>query len=1685
MGEIFGKGEFGMFEIFGYTINERIYEGNVTTIFKANRIKDNVNVVIKVPNSQHPDLSVISKLKHEYEINSKINSNYVIKIYKLEMINNIPVLIQEDFTGIDLGKFMLIKILNTKEFLEIAKNIVEAIKDIHRCNIIHNNINPSNILINTETKDIKIIDFGIATLLNEDNKYIYNDDHNQGMLQYISPEQTGRMKCKIDYRTDFYSLGIVFYEMLTGSVPFKAKDGIGLIHSHLAVQPLSPNKVDTNVPEVISDIVMKLISKMVQGRYHSALGLLSDLKLCLYEFQETGEINPFEIGKNDVSDNFKIPHKLYGRDEEIESLLFSFQRIRNREKEIKVISGYSGVGKSALVNDLQSPITKNHGHFVYGKFEQFQHDLPYLTLVQAFKGLIHVLLTESREKVDIWRDKLLDVLGPNGQVIIEVIPDVEKITGKMQNVIELPPEETKNRFNLVFKNFMSAFCTKENPLVVFLDDLQWADLATLKLIETLMSDVDINYLMIIVAYRDNELDEVNSTKLALENIKKIGVNYSEINLKPLELKSIIMLLSDALECSVDKVEGLARLCLQKTAGNPFFLIQFLQLLYQEKLIKFNININCWEWDINLIKTSGITDNVVELMIRKIQRLPRSVQKILTLAACIGNKFDLKILSILSKLSLKEAYNNLIEALSEGLIIIDENSFSYRIKDLSTIKYQFSHDRIQQAACGFIEVANREKVQLNLGRIILSNTDKKDYEENIFDILNHYNLGINLVVEPAEREILARLEMMAGKKAKKAMAYEIANRCFKLGIELLEESKWQTQYELTLAIYAEAAETSYLNGNFQEMVELTETVHINAKSILDKVNTYKIKIQAYAAQGKIYEAIDIAVELIKILGKNISKNPNNLRILFKLLKAKIVLRGKSIDDIVKLPLMKNEDYLAILSIITLIGSISYRTNPSFMSEIIIEAVLISIKYGNPPESPSLYSTYGLVLCALGDIEAGYLFGKLALGMVKTLNVEEQVSKVIFVNNAFIAHWKEPLGELLPKFKEGYQIGLDGGDYEFAAYNGFYYCNKSYYAGKNLEELDAEMIFFIDKIKKLNQEPQLYLTQMMCQLVRNLKNINSNPLILCGEIYDENVMLPIHFNTKDNTAVSSVYILKLMLSYIFKKYDEGIKYADLTEKYIDSLRSTVAVPIYHFYGSLARLANYNLVSPSKQRELMKKVLSSQKKMKKWAECGPMNYSHKYYLVQAEIARVKKDELRAIKNYNTAIELATKNSFIQDEALANELVARYYSMQGEKKLEKLYLTEAHYAYILWGAFAKTKQLEEENPTFEFSVNVSKHGIQKSEHVNLSNPKGTRFYLDNATIVKATQAISGEIILDELLKKLVYILLENAGAQKVLYMVKKESKYLIQAEGYAENKLIHVMKDRLMANSDSSPEKIIYYVDHSKEMVIIDNASTSRQYMNDPYIIRNHPKSIMCLPVLSKGKTLGILYLENSLIEGVFNSERIEILKVISSQLAISLENANIYNHLEEMVEERTRELIEEIAERKKAQKLLEEMATHDSLTSLGNRKLFMDALNHSIELGKQNKFICAVLFVDLDNFKAINDTYGHNYGDIVLKATGARLLKTIRACDTVSRWGGDEFIVILENIESVASIKTTCERIISEIRKKIILGRNEGYVTASIGISVFPLDGENIEELIKKADDAMYKAKKSGSNKYVFNS
>ena len=1546
----------------GYQITASISEGLNTSVYRGIRESDEQPVIIKILKAEFPTLEEITRLKNEYKITQHLQVETIVKSYSLETYQNRFALILEDFGGQSLSQ-ILSKRLNLTAFLNIGIQLTSALNSLHKNCIIHKDIKPSNIIINTETETVKLNDFSVASRLSKENPQINSANLVEGTVAYMSPEQTGRMNRTLDYRSDFYSLGVTFYEMLTGELPFNSTDILELVHSHIAKHPVPPCTCRRNaensdeIPQVVSDIVMKLLAKNAEDRYQTAEGIKADLEKCLNSLQTTGEIVDFVPGEWDRSGQLSIPQKLYGREAEVDRLLAAFERVSGIEEapppenaenlaacsqsEIVLVSGYSGIGKTAIVNEVHKPIVRQRGYFIKGKFDQFKRNIPYAALIQAFQSLIGQLLTESAENLQAWREKLATALGANGAVIADVIPEIELIIGKQPEVPQLGPAESQNRFNRVFQEFIGVFTDRAHPLVIFLDDLQWADSASLNLMQLLVGDWEIRYLLLIGAYRDNEVNPTHPLIHAIEQIEKTRTPVHNIVLQPLNFGNVYELLADTLTVN-DNLGLLAELIFHKTGGNPFFITQLLQALYQENLFKFEFTSGCWQWNLEEIQAIGITDkSVVELVASRIEKLPETTQQVLKLAACIGDIFNLDVLSIVREQSHAQAASALWAALQTGLVLPLSNAYkiplvggwgSDNLRSIlsasqSQISYKFLHDRVQQAAYSLIPEGEKQATHLKIGQLLLENTPAYEIEENVFDIVNQLNVGVGFLTEKSEKYELAKLNLIAGKKAKASNAYEAAVRYLNVGLGLINSlgagsvggSSWETDYDLTLNLHVEAAEAEYLNTNFGRSQELADVVLQQATNLLDKVKVYELQIQSYLSQNQIIEAIDTGLKALEILEFTLSEIPPEGLAAIKL---------PQLEELENLPVITDGYQLAIMRILSAVASPVFVAKPELLPQIVFTMVNFSIERGHSPLGALAYSSYGFLLIGiLGEIDAGYHSGQVGLKLLDEFNAKQLKCKVYHTFNSFVRHWKEHARETIAPLRESVQSGLETGDLEFSSYAASSSCFYSFLIGEPLETVEEKQVKYFDLTQNIKQEFAIQLVAIWGQIVLNLRGRSANPYQLIGESFNEEKMLPRLQKANNSMSVFNVYFAKMLLFYLFKKPEQSVANASLAAEYAPAAIGFMMIGTHNFYYSLALLAVYPTADSGEQEKHLMQVAANQEKMQKWAHYAPMNYQHKYDLVEAEKARVLGKYWEASDYYDKAIQGAKAQEYIQEQALANELAAEFYLSCNKDKIAQVYLTECYYGYIAWGAIAKVKDLEARYPQLVAQTlnRETKTGDLNVTATATSTNSDFSSALDIATFIKASQAITSEIVLDKLLARLIKILLENAAAQKAVLMLYKDGSFFIEATCTAEENQADVLQSLPVGISQNLPVSIVNYVARTQKNLVLNNAASDGLFTEDPYIFSYKPKSIICYPVIYQGKLTGILYLENNLAVAAFSPERLEVLKLLTSQVAIALENARLYAQEQEKSQQLEQSL-------QKLQQTQAQLVQTEKISSLG---------------------------------------------------------------------------------------------------------------------------------------------------------
>jgi predicted ATPase/signal transduction histidine kinase/tRNA A-37 threonylcarbamoyl transferase component Bud32 len=1505
-------------------------------------------VVIKAINTEYPSSDQIARLRREYRITAAVRAPGVIQMLALERYRNSVAIVMEDIGGESLLRLQQGRPMPLKDFLHLAIELAETLGEVHKQRVMHKDVTPGNIVWAPKTRDVRLIDFGIATELPQETSATVSPSVLEGTLLYMSPEQTGRMNRAIDYRTDLYSLGATFYHLLTGEPPFSADDPLELVHCHIAKEPRPPHELRPEVPEVVSAIVLKLLAKHAEARYQSGFTLKSDLEKCFAGADASGKIAPFPIALGDASDRFQLPQWLYGREREIRLLLEGFERVSEGGSEAMFVAGFSGIGKSSLVSEVHRPIARRRGYFVSGKFDQFQRNIPYASLTQAFRELVRQLLTEPPESLARWRERILAALRPNAQVIIDVIHEVELITGPQPPVPELPPQEAENRLNFTFEKLFGVFRDKSHPLVMFLDDLQWADLPSFKLLSRLLSDPETRYLYFIGAYRDNEVDGQHPLLMMQAELRKAAAPMSTITLGPLSREHCAELLRDTLKSDLEAVMPLAELCVQRTGGNPFFLSQYLLALHREGMFAFDARSGRFRWDLDRLKRAQIAGNVVDLMAAKIKVLEEDAQRELKLAACVGASFDLATLAVVSSKTPEDAAAALWPALREGLVLPLTEAYKFT-EDRAAVEamlgrssseeerieprhvaYRFLHDRVQQAAYSLVPEADRPALHLQVGRLLRDATPPSRLDERLFAIVNQLNAGAELIADEEERASLAEMNLAACRKARDSAAYGAAVAYVKAGIRLLDQGAWERRHDLMLSLHLQAAEASYLNADATDTEQFVKEALAHATDVLERVKAYEIRIQALMTQTRMVDALETGREILEQLGVVLPEDPTPADMMAALQSVEEAIGQRSTQELAALPPIEDPRVLSAVRILTKMTSSSYLAKPSLFPLVVLRQLRLALEHGNTGACAFGYVLYGLLrIAVLGDIEGGYAFGPLAEAVLERFNAKEYETRTRACVAAFLTHWREPIRATVEAFTENYRRGFETGDIEYTAWSGKHATVNAYLMGEDLAEIRQMAARYVETLSRFKQDAIVQYIRTTLQVAESLMSDDPEPWQLVGPGYDFKRVIEAHLAARDAAGVSWAYVHRLLLCTLFGRTEEALEALAVFEANASGSLGMLYVPVVNLYASLTWLAACEGAPEQARGELVAKVEANQRQMKVWAEHAPWNRAHAYALVEAELSRVRGEREQARRLYYRAMELAREHGNKREEALATELFARFLIACGEVEAAQLFMAKASHLYELWGARSKARHIERRYPAMLRRSGGPQKPAPEAIDASISTTQGSPEVIDLWSVVRASQAISGAVVLPELLRQIMLAVIQNAGARRGLLYVPGARPHVVEVNSAVNGEPEVAIREGSIDEREDVSRAIVRYVQRAREPVVLHDAASQGEFQSDPDVLRNRSRSVLCLPVLRHKELAGVLYLENELAPGAFTKERCRVLELLSAQAAISLENARLYETLENRVRERTRELEEALESLRATQR---QLVAQEKLASLG---------------------------------------------------------------------------------------------------------------------------------------------------------
>ena len=1538
-----------------YILHETLYESASTLVVRATQRAEKRPVVLKLLKESELTEERLERHRHEYELLKSLDVAGVVRVYASIRLPEGHALVLEDCGGEALKERIARQRYAPGEFLDVAIGACEALAGVHLANLIHKDISPGNLLVAPASGAVKLIDFGISSRLPRLNPTLRNPESLEGTLPYIAPEQTGRMNRSLDYRADFYSLGATFFEMLAGQPPFPLADAADIVYSHLARRPPDLGELVPDLPPMLASIVARLLEKNAEHRYQSAWGIRADLERCRAAWQRDGRIEPFDLAAVDVPHRFQLAERLYGRQKEIDLLLQTFAD-GGGKRQMVLVGGYSGIGKSTLVREFCRPVTRVGGSLIAGKFDQFQKNTPYSALVSAFADFVEQALLQSEANLLELRRRILAAVGDNGGVVVRVIPALAQLLGEQPAVAELPASEALHRFNVVFQRFIQALSSDDKPLVLFLDDLQWADLATLRLLESLAGCAELKHVLLIGAYRDNEVSPTHPLSAMVTRLHEQQAPLAEMTLAPLSEADVAALIADSFHTDAKRTRPLAALVFRKTLGNPYFVAQFLQSLYREQLVTFRLGQGArrsgWTWDMARIEAVDITDNVVDLLVARLRELPEATQVALRQAACIGNTFSLETLRIIHQTPGDTLRDDLMPALQAELVqSIGEH--------VAGDRFRFSHDRVQQAAYVLIDESRRKAVHLEIGRLLLANLSAAELAERIFEIVDQLDAGGDLITDPGERLRLAELNLAAAERAARANAYQAALDYLDTAATCLPADAWAAHYGLALDLYRRRAEVAYLNGDYERSMADIATVRAQARDVLDQAAICALLITEYTVLGRNVEAVETARGTLAMLGIEVPSGDLRQALEAEIAPIKATLKDRSIASLYDLPEMQDPVQRMAMKVLMPVHTAAYFAGMrDLYGWYLAKMTNLSLAYGHVPESLKGYASLGGVLCGdFGEFNDGYEFAKLAIRLTDRFPDNGLKCRASLIMVSFVNHWVRHVGDSELYLQPGIDAGLEAGEHQFVCYLLMW--------GRTINQL----------YRGVSLERQLKQIDESLQFTRKVQNHLATDSILGARAVVANLLgqtaHAASFDTDElaeadflagcaahnsHSSLCFYHTVRAWALYLHGDYPAArasIEHAVQNYKFIASYVTEADLRFLH---SLILIA---LDDQMPRPAIIAEVDANQEMLRNWARFCPENFRHKHDLIEAERARIEHRVGEAVAAYDKAIERAGSGGFVHDEALANELAGRFWLERGKTEFAASHLRRAYRCYQVWGARRKQELLIEQYAEV-FHAGVADGSATRSGHPRrtATSVASTRMSetFDFDAIINAAHLIAGERNPVELKKKLMRIALANAGADRGFLILDEDGTLVVEASAEESGEfsdLPSLPLDAPTASGDSLPiaRSVVSYTARLGKPVVLADAASDEQFGRDPDILAHQTRSLMCLPLIHGGKLSGLLYLENRLASGAFVPAHVRVLEILSSQMAIAIENARIHCHLDQLVRTRTAELESandklhrEIAERIEIAAALK-VAREEAVAATQAKSDFLARMSHEI--------------------------------------------------------------------------------------------------------------------------------------------
>lgn len=1490
-----------MLRLHQYSLDTRIEGDEYGALYRGHSDADRRPILAKVLADEYPSLTDIARLRHEHAVESELDLEGVVTPLGLEAHGHGVVLVLQDPGGVTLSSLLGPGPLELALALRIAASLATTLAAVHARHVIHKDVNPANILVDVQTGRTHLFGFGIAARLSSETAQITSAGALEGTLAYLSPEQTGRMNRIVDRRSDLYSLGAVLYELLTGTPPFPGTDAMELLYSHLVRRPEPPQERVSALPRVVSDLAMRLLEKNAEDRYQHAGAVAQDLRECLARLDPAGALPPFVLGQGDRQHDgeLDIPQRLYGREPELDALRSAWQRVNAGAAELLLVRGYSGIGKSVLVHEIHKDLTGARGHFIAGKFDQLGRAVPYAALAAAFRELVHLRLTEHEHELEQFRTTLLAAVGDSGHALTELVPDLERIIGPQPQLPELGGAASRSRLARVFAQLVQVCTGDGRPLVLFLDDLQWADLASLELLEALFKVGENRHLLVIGAYRSNEVDALHPLTATLSEIEA-SAQVNVIELGPLGRGDVLRFIADALGMEVESVASLAGLVHERTEGNPFFLIQLLVALHKDGLLRYDEQAQTYRWDLARVRATAASDNVVQFMGERIQRLSAPACRALELAACVGYRFDLATMAIIAETTPRAIASDLWEALVQRVILPVDTE--YRLLQSGTdaqsaeleVSFRFQHDRVQQAAYARMDEPRRAALHLKIGRLMLLNRaalGDGHEDDPSFELVAHLNVGRALITDPNERSTLARLNLAAGTKARAATAYEAAYRYFAVGISQLDEDSFDRAYPLAFALYLGDAEAAMLAGAPEDAEASIDILLPRARTPLERAEVLDLCAVMLAAQGRSADAVVAGLEGLRLLGFEVPDTEAGQREAYERSLAAVAEHmfgsaGRSIDELASGADMNAPDKRAAMKLArhTALSAFGSANNLGYWLTAL--AAELSLVHGSSDQSSSAYSLLGAVVASTTTHFAqAHELVKLGLAVHERRGGDMHEACMLGFYFTTVSHYAMHWRSLLPYLERARVAGVESGDLLFHSYTCSHKAIARSILGDPLDEVREEVERMLALMHKHKLASAAATQTVVRQTIACLEGRTSSPTSLGDELCDEAELVATIEGARMSFALYWYRTSKGTLLYLAGDHEGALEQLEP----VMAMAGIAFTPEARFFTALAILGSETL---ERRASLLARC---QQDLTTWAEACPANYRHRQLLVEAEVARRSGSAELAMDRYDQAISAAHEHEWPRDLALANELAAKFYLARGRTRIARAYMTDASYAYGRWGAVARVRQLAEQ---FSGLVPIEAQRPRSRAHADEAVDE-----VDMIAFARSLQLIAREVLLDNVVDRMMRIVLQSAGAQRGVLILEREGALVVYARVTADSSRVMLALGVPLEDSDDLPASVVRYVARLMESVVLDDAMQDERFAGDPYIVRARPRSIACLAMTHQGRGRGVLYLENNASTAAFTTGRVELLGLLSAQAVISIDNADLYARVQAVTDELSR--------------------------------------------------------------------------------------------------------------------------------------------------------------------------------------